>query len=380
MEEGGYPRLRLWLLSAGALILVGIGAGPASAGGPLSYERREVAGVELHVIEIDLNDRRLVVSPAVAARGIGHGEEFSAFIERLAPAAAINGTFFDKTTLRPVADIVIDGKLAHFGGMGTAVAFAQDGVDFVRLPKSQHVDWCDHGAAIAGGPLLVWEGFAKPSPGGEGFGDPAVFARAAPRTAIGITAQNHLLLVTTARGTSLGKLAAAMRSMGCLYAFNLDGGGSAAMWFRGKMIVTPKRPLTNVICLYVRDSSTSRKPLRPPRGLDWRSGHRPRPVLHFAAGDVRVWAHLPREWAGKQSVIVEADALLPEGWLVSVRLDDEMTPTVSAKHLPAELHLDLSRLTAGKHRIWIEILDGESRTVGGIERIFLLGTAGHHAW
>jgi hypothetical protein len=95
---------------------------------------------------------------------------------------------------------------------------------------------------------------------------------------------------------------------------------------------------------------------------------------------VRVWAHLPREWAGKQSVIVEADALLPEGWLVSVRLDDEMTPTVSAKHLPAELHLDLSRLTAGKHRIWIEILDGESRTVGGIERIFLLGTAGHHAW
>jgi hypothetical protein len=85
----------------------------------------------------------------------------------------------------------------------------------------------------------VWEGFAKPSPGGEGFGDPAVFARAAPRTAIGITAQNHLLLVTTARGTSLGKLAAAMRSMGCLYAFNLDGGGSAAMWFRGKMIVTP---------------------------------------------------------------------------------------------------------------------------------------------
>ncbi len=339
-----------------------------------------MAGVSLHVVDVDLNDRRLIISPAVAAEGVGHSEELSQFIRRLRPAVVINGTFFDKRTLRPVADIVIDGKLAHFGGMGTAAAFADDGVDFIRLPKSQHVDWSEHRAAIAGGPLLVWEGFAKPLPGGEGFGDPALFARAAPRTAIGVTDENHLLLVTTARGTSLGKLAAAMRDMGALHAFNLDGGGSAAMWFRGKMVVYPRRPLTNVICVYVREAPTSGEPLRPPRGLDWRKGHRPRPVLHLAAGDVRVSVSLPRAWAGQQSVIVGAESPLPTGWSISVRLDDVVAATAAAERLPAELSLDLSRLQAGKHRIWIEILDEQGKAVGGVERIFKLGTAGHHAW
>jgi hypothetical protein len=339
-----------------------------------------VGGVSLHVVDVDLNDRRLVISPAIPAEGVGHGEELSQFIRRLRPAAAVNGTFFDKRTLKPVADIVIDGKLAHFGGMGTAAAFADDGVDFVRLPKSQHVDWSEHRAAIAGGPLLVWEGFAKPLPGGEGFGDPALFARAAPRTAIGVTRENHLLLVTTARGTSLGRLAAAMREMGALYAFNLDGGGSAAMWFRGKMVVYPRRPLTNIICVYVKDAPTSAEPPRPPRGLDWRNGHQPRPVLHFAAGDMRVSVWLPRAWDGEQSVIVGADMPLPAGWSVSVRLDDAVAATASPEEFPAELGFDLSRLQAGKHRIWIEILDEQGKAVGGVERIFKLGTAGHHAW
>ncbi|HUU54340.1 MAG TPA: phosphodiester glycosidase family protein [Armatimonadota bacterium] len=378
LEAGGHPRLKRQLLLLSTLLLLAPAAGRALAAEPVTYSRRSVGGVQLHLIDVDLNDRRVVVSPAIAARGLGRTEDFSSFVRRLRPAAAINGTFFGKRNLKPVADILIDGKLVSFGGIGTAAAFAPDGVDFIRLPKSRHVDWSDHRAALAGGPLLVWDGFAKPLPGGEGFRDPAVFARAAPRTALGITKDNHLLLVTTARGTSLTRLARAMRDLGIRYAFNLDGGGSAGMWYKDRMIVRPERSLTNILCIYLKPEPVSSQEMRPPRGLDWRSGHQPRPMLHFAAGDLRVSAALPREWSGRQSVTVSADKPLPDGWRVSVRLDDQ--PVAVAVALPADLEIDLSGLSGPKHQLWIEILDDQGKAVGRTERIFKPGTAGHHAW
>ena len=355
-----------------------LAAPPAGAGQPVTYSPRTVSGVRLHVIEADLNDRRVVVTPAVAARGIGRAEQFSDFMRRLRPTAAINGTFFGKRNLRPVADIVIEGRVVNFGGIGTAAAFKRTGVDFIRVPKSRQVDWSEHRAALGGGPLLVWEGFAKPLPGGEGFGDPHVFARAAPRTAIAITLNNHLLLVTTARGTSLGKLAAALRGMGAVYAFNLDGGASAGMWYAGQMIVRPKRPLTNVLCVYVKPEPVCSDRLRPPQGLDWRSGHVARPNVSFAAADLRVRVKLPRKWAGQQTVSVTADKALPEGWLVTVRLDGG--PVGVAGALPAEVPVDLASLNGPKHFIRIGVLDKDGKTVGRVERFFKPGTPGHQCW
>ncbi|HUU55023.1 MAG TPA: phosphodiester glycosidase family protein, partial [Armatimonadota bacterium] len=378
LEARGHPRLNSRLFLVSTLLLLITAAECACAAEPVAYSRRSVGGVQLHVIDADLNDRRVVVSPAIAARGVGRSETFSSFVRRLRPTAAINGTFFGKRNLRPVADIVIDGTLVNFGGIGTAAAFASDGVNFIRLPKSRHVDWSEHRAALAGGPLLVWDGFAKPLPGGEGFGDPAVFARAAPRTAVGITKDNHLLLVTTARGTSLAKLARAMRDMGAVYAFNLDGGGSAAMSYKNRTIVGSKRSLTNLLCVYLKPEPISTTELRPPRGLDWRDGHQPRPVLHFAAGELKVTAKLPREWSGRQSVTVSADKPLPEGWRVSIRLDDE--PVAVAARLPADLEIDLSSLNGPKHQLWIEVLDDQGKAVGRTERIFKPGTTGKQAW
>jgi hypothetical protein len=314
----------------------------------------------------------VVVSPALAAGGVGRAESFRSFLHRLGPAAAVNGTYFSKTSLHPIGDILIDGKLAHFGGMGTALAFASDGVDCIRLPKSRHVDWSEHRAAIGAGPLLVWRGFAKPRPGGEGFGDPSLFARAAPRTAAGVTAENHLLLVTTARGTSLGKLAAAMCELGAEYAIGLDGGGSAAMYAQGRAIRSPGRHLTNLLCVYLKPEPVASRELRSPRGLDWRAGHRPRAAIAFSAGDLRLTVRLPREWRGEQSVLVEAEGPLPEGWAVTLHLD--RNPTGLAAAVPAEFPLDLAALRGPnpKHTLWVGVLDEEGRAVGGVERIFRL--------
>jgi hypothetical protein len=355
-------------------LLVGLAA-PPSAADPIVHSRRTAAGVSLHVIDVDLTDPRVLVTPAVAAKGIGHADPFPDFIRRHNPVAAINGTYFSKKSLRPIGDIVVDGKLVHFGGMGTAIAFAADGVDFVRLPKSRHVDWSEHSAALAGGPLLVWDGFAKPDPGGEGFGDPSVFARAAPRSALAVTTDNHLLLATTARGTSLAKLAVALRDLGAVYAVNLDGGGSAGLWCQGRMIKQPGRRLTNILGVYLREEPAPRPALRAPRGLDWRGGRPPRPVMAFRAADLRLSVLLPRRWQGRSTMEVEADGPLPQGWSLSVWLDDEQVAV--CERLPVEVPLDLSSLAGPKHRLWVGVLDGEGKAVGKSERIFQVGKA---AW
>lgn len=337
----------------------------------MSYAPRTIAGVSLHVITVDLNDPRVVISPALARGGPGSQESFSSFLSRLRPAAAINGTYFSKRSLKPVGDIVIGRQLAHFGGMGTALAFANDGVDCLRLPNSRRVDWWEYQAALAAGPLLVWDGFAKPMPGGEGFGDPHLFAKAAPRTAMGITRKNKLLLVTTRKGTSLGKLARALRDLGAVYAINLDGGSSCAMSYHGRTIKSAGRGLTNVLCVYVKPEPVRTRPLRPPRGLDWRAGHKQPPVTGFRAGDRKIWVELPRKWEGEQLLRISSDRPLAPGLKVKVCLTDALLDELD--DLPATVRVNLAAYPRPKHALWIGLVDAEGKTLGRLERI-LKGT------
>lgn len=66
-----------------------------------------------------------------------------------------------------------------------------------------------------------------------------------PRTAIGEIGPLHYIFVTVDGRTSenagmfLTDLACLMKDLGCKTAYNLDGGGSTAMWFMGKIQNTP---------------------------------------------------------------------------------------------------------------------------------------------
>lgn len=66
-----------------------------------------------------------------------------------------------------------------------------------------------------------------------------------PRTAIGqISALHYLFIVSDGRtsqsaGLSLYELAELFQSRGCTVAYNLDGGGSATMWFNGEVVNIP---------------------------------------------------------------------------------------------------------------------------------------------
>ena len=66
-----------------------------------------------------------------------------------------------------------------------------------------------------------------------------------PRTAIGYTQENHLILVTvdgregSSIGLTLNELANLMKSLGCINAMNLDGGGSTIMSIKNKIVNKP---------------------------------------------------------------------------------------------------------------------------------------------
>ena len=66
-----------------------------------------------------------------------------------------------------------------------------------------------------------------------------------PRTAIGIVGEGHYLFVVSdgrlsdSKGLSIFELASFMRSLGVTDAYNLDGGGSATMYFNGRVVNRP---------------------------------------------------------------------------------------------------------------------------------------------
>ncbi len=66
-----------------------------------------------------------------------------------------------------------------------------------------------------------------------------------PRTAIGVLKDGTIIFVVSdgrsndSEGLSLLELAEFMKSLGCVTAYNLDGGGSSTMYFNGKVINNP---------------------------------------------------------------------------------------------------------------------------------------------
>jgi exopolysaccharide biosynthesis protein len=68
-----------------------------------------------------------------------------------------------------------------------------------------------------------------------------------PRTGIGFVGANHFVLIDVdgrhpgySRGVTLEEFAQMFKKLGCTTAYNIDGGASATVYFRGKVINQPK--------------------------------------------------------------------------------------------------------------------------------------------
>ena len=120
-------------------------------------------------------------------------------------------------------------------------------------------NWTPVVQAVGGGPWLVRSGQVYVDWAAQKFDGRMALAKH-PRTAVGMTADKQLLLVTVdgrqwiSRGMTLMELAELMISLGSVTAINLDGGGSTEMSIRGLIVNSPsegaERPVAN--CLIVR--------------------------------------------------------------------------------------------------------------------------------
>lgn len=120
--------------------------------------------------------------------------------------------------------------------------------------------WKDVEQAVGGGPWLVRGGQISVDGEAQGF-NPTAFVQARhPRTAVGVTADRHLLLVAVdgrqaaSKGMSLPELAALMKRLGAVHAINLDGGGSTTLYAGGGIVNAPSdgraRPVANALLVF----------------------------------------------------------------------------------------------------------------------------------
>lgn len=168
------------------------------------------------------------------------------------PIAAITGTFFNPRGGKPVADVLVDGRLVDAGNRGSAVAVGWNReVSIFDWPFLHGVDWSSYRWGLRGAVRLIENGKVSPNPKAQHFHDSRIWGRAA-RTAVGITWNGKVVFCATAQNVTLSELGRAMAVRGVTNAVSLDGGGSTCLYYKGSMVVPTGRHLSNMLVL-VRD-------------------------------------------------------------------------------------------------------------------------------
>lgn len=120
-----------------------------------------------------------------------------------------------------------------------------------KLYRAKHVDldiktipnWDNVKHIISGGPYLVKNGEVFVDMTEQKLG---AISGKNPRTAIGYTQDGNFIMVAVdgregaSVGLTLKELAWFMKSIGCINAMNLDGGGSTVMYVNGRVVNMPK--------------------------------------------------------------------------------------------------------------------------------------------
>lgn len=245
------------------LLLLLLCALPAWASPPVSYKRTVINGVRAYVVTVDLNCKRIALVPLASN---GRYKSFRRFIKESKPLAAINGTFFDPRTATIICNLMKGGKLLSEGRVGHSLRI--DGQNKAQLVSTagkagRFLNLKDWAFGLSSGPTLLRGGEYIHTPRREGFRDRGLLG-IAPRSAIGITKHNKLLLVTVRKPVRLQRLAWMMKSLGAQDALNLDGGSSTALYFDGRFVTRPRRLLTNVVAVTLRPVAPLTKAPEPP--------------------------------------------------------------------------------------------------------------------
>jgi len=187
--------------------------------------------------KIDLCARGVSVRATAAAE---KRRTVSSFAERVGAEVATNADFFTYADYNPTGFAMSGGEVWHADLRGSGDVLFGDDRALLNTPTSALLSpppaWAREG--VGGRPILVDNGEVLPR---FSRGD---CADRHPRTAIGFTEDRRtmIMLVVDGRsnasvGMNCAELATTMHGLGAWRAMNLDGGGSSAMYVRGRGVL-----------------------------------------------------------------------------------------------------------------------------------------------
>ncbi|MDI4647653.1 phosphodiester glycosidase family protein [Cohnella hashimotonis] len=225
-----------------------------------SSQRFKVGGktFSAQVVSIALLHPSVRLDTVLAGDKIGKVEELGSMAKRAKARVAINGTFFDAYTDSdykvPYGYIAGGGKLKKNSSGDKRATFLYDADQLAEIvPGLSFMERFNQGTvegALQAGPQLVANGKVALDIAGEGFKDPKILTNGGARSALGITRDHRLILLTTG-GATIPQLAEIMKQAGAWQAMNLDGGASSGLWVDGKYVTKPGRLLSNALVVRV---------------------------------------------------------------------------------------------------------------------------------
>ncbi len=204
-------------------------------------------GFDLDAVTVDLCNARFV--PRITAPGEGP-RTVSSWARAVGAIVAVNGDYFDETTMRPLGPVRSAGttwpasRREHRDALLAFDAVAQPHM-LVAPDVAQPTLWNDAAAqlgawpdAIAAREQVLRDGHVRESPAIVHDGERH------PRTALAFSADRHTMwfVVVDGRrehstGATTDELAEALRALGARDGFKLDGGGSSTLYVRGRGVL-----------------------------------------------------------------------------------------------------------------------------------------------
>ena len=198
---------------------------------------------DIYVADVTVSDVS-VLKTALANNTYGRNitDTTSNMAEENNAVLAINGDYYGA---RQAGYVIRNGNLyRNTSGDRDALVITETGkFEFVSENETSAEELLQSGAyqVLSFGPVLLDDGEIS-----VGENDEVGMAMASnPRTAIGSLGNNHYVFVVSdgrtseSAGLSLYELATFMKELGVVDAYNLDGGGSSTMVFKGEIINNP---------------------------------------------------------------------------------------------------------------------------------------------
>jgi hypothetical protein len=223
---------------------------PLPSSNSVTFESKKVLGVSIKVIHVNLEHPMVHVGAVLPANLFKKGARFDTLVAGSSAIAMLNGGYFHPQTFSPVGDLVVDGKWLNQGRLRSGLAITKANTALLWTKDSQTIPR-GFKTLIGTGPILVRAYKINPVPKSEGYGDSAIWSKAA-RSAIGILGDKKIVLVSTRERLSLRELGKIMFKLGARDAIALDGGSSVGMAWHGKVLIHPKRKIAFGVGVYIK--------------------------------------------------------------------------------------------------------------------------------